>query len=78
MRVSRIASSSEFGPPNGVALVEHEVEDVEHTPQRGRLLIRGRAAERNARRLDPLLRAADALRHRRLVDEERAGDLRGR
>ena len=48
------------------------MEDALHA---GPLLLGGRHPERNAGRLDPLLGPRDALRHRRLVDHERAPDL---
>ena len=58
-----------------VALVEHEVEDGEHRPQALREQVVGRDAERDPRRPDLALRTDEALRHRRLGDEEGAGDL---
>ena len=62
----------------GVALVEDQVQDVEHgaepvAPFRGR-----GHPELGAAFADPLLRPADPLGHRRLGHQERAGDLRGR
>src|SRR5215218_918068 len=60
----------------GVALAEDQVEHVQHGGEALRALLLGGRAEGDAGRLDPLLRAADALRLRRLGDEERAGDLR--
>ena len=62
----------------GVALVEDQVEHVQHGAQALVALLVRRHAERHAGRLDALLRAADPLRHRRFGHEERVGDLGGR
>ena len=60
-----------------VALVEDEVDDGEDRAQAvGQLGAAGDAVG-NARTLDLRLGPADALRHRRLGDQEGAGDLRG-
>ena len=68
----------QVGPgAGGVALVEDQVEDVEHDPQALRPLVRRRHGEPGPGGLDGLLGPADALGHRRLRDEERAGDLGG-
>ena len=48
---------------------------MEDAPPAGLLLLAGRHPERQAGRLDALLGPRDALRHRRLVDHERARDL---
>ena len=61
----------------GVALVEQQVEDVQHRPQPLVPLSGGREAERLVRSLDPGLGPADPLRHRRLGDQERRRDLAG-
>ena len=83
-RVSRIASfersvAMHCGTAGArVSLVEHEIEHVQHGVEPRRALGGGRHPERHARRPDRGLRAADALRHRRFGDEERARDLRRR
>ena len=59
----------------GVALVEDQVDDGEHRGEAVGQQVIGRHAERDAGGLDLLLRAHEALRHRRLGDEERARDL---
>ena len=61
-----------------VALVEHEVEDGKHRAQALREQVVGRDAERDPGAADLPLRADEALRHRRLCDEERMCDLGGR
>jgi len=61
-----------------VALVEDQVQDVQHGVEPLRALVLRRGSERRAGGLDALLGAADPLGHRRLGDEERAGDLRRR
>ena len=61
----------------GVALVEHQVEHVQHDAQARGALLLGRQFEAGAGVRDRRLGAADALSHRRLGHEERAGDLRG-
>jgi hypothetical protein len=58
-----------------VALVEDQVEDVEHHAQALGALGLGRRVEAAAGRPDALLGAADALGHGRLGHEEGAGDL---
>ena len=62
----------------GVALVEEQVEDVEHRAQALGALVGRRERERLVRRLDLGLGPADPLGHGRLGDEERGGDLAGR
>jgi hypothetical protein len=61
-----------------VALVEHEVDDVERGRHALGQHVVGREAERNARGADLGLRADEALGHRGLGDQERVGDLGGR
>ena len=69
-RVSRIASAvsstrcSDDARARGVALVEDQVEHVEHGARAARALGRRRQLEPAPRRPDPLLGAADALRDR--------------
>ena len=58
-----------------VALVVDEVEDREHRRQALGQQLGRRHAERDARDRDLPLRAHQPLRHRRLLDEERLGDL---
>jgi len=58
-----------------IAFVEDQVEHVQHRAQALGPLLAGGHAERDARRLDPLLRPADALRHRGLGHQVRVGDL---
>ena len=60
----------------GVALVEHEVDDRQHRPQPARQLGVARHAVRDLGVADLLLRAHEALGHRRLGNEERPGDVR--
>ena len=71
--------AGEVGPGGaGVALVEDQIEHLEHGVEaRGALLGRGHG-ERQAGRPDPLLGPADPLAHGRFGDEERVGDLAGR
>src|ERR671923_1430121 len=59
-----------------VALVEDQVQHVQYRSQPTGAIRLSRHAERNARGPDALLRAADALGHGRLGNEEGAGDLR--
>ena len=59
----------------GVALVEHEVDDVQHGRQPLGQQVSGRHAVRDLRVVDLALRAHQPLCHRRLRDEERASDL---
>ncbi len=59
----------------GVALVEQQVEDVQHQPEAFRALVGRRERERLARCLDLGLGPADPLGHGRLGNEERGGDL---
>ena len=59
-----------------VALVEDEVEHVQHGAQPVDPVRARRQGERRAGGPDERLAAADALRHRRLGDQEGAGDLR--
>ena len=69
-----------LGPLTGgcrVALVEHQVQHVADDAHPLGELGGVDLAEPGTRRLDGGLRPADALRHRRLGDEEGAGDLRG-
>ena len=61
-----------------VALVEDQVQHVQHDGEPLGPLRAGGHLERRARLLDLLLRPADPLRHRRLGDQERARDLLGR
>jgi hypothetical protein len=58
-----------------VALVEDQIEHVQHRAQAFLALALGGHGERHAGVLDLLLRAADALRHRRLGHEIRVRDL---
>ena len=60
-----------------VALVEDQVDDGQHRGEPFRQQMVGRDAERDAGRLDLPLGADQPLGHRRLGDEERAGDLAG-
>ena len=60
-----------------VALVEDQVEHVQDGAEPLAALVPGGHAEGHARRLDPLLGAADPLRHRRLGHQERVRDLGG-
>ena len=59
----------------GVPLVEDQVEDVEDRREPRLTLLRVGQGEPGAGLADPLLGARDALRHGRLRDQERAGDL---
>ena len=59
----------------GVALVEHEVDDLEHRREPLGERLAARHLERHARLGQRALRAHDALRDRRLRHEERARDL---
>ena len=59
-----------------VPCVEDEVEDGEHGAHPLRQEVVWRHAKRDARVADLSLRAHETLRHRRLRNEERAGDLR--
>jgi hypothetical protein len=59
----------------GVALVEDEVQDVQHGGEPLGALAVGRHPERDAGHFDALLGAADPLRHGRLGHEERVRDL---
>ena len=61
-----------------VALVEEQVEDMEDGSQSLRAFRRRGKRERLGGRLHLGLRPTDPLRHRRLGDEERRGDLAGR
>jgi len=61
--------------PAAVALVEDEVDDREHCAQAIGQEMRGRDAERDARRLDFSLRAHESLRHRLLGNEERTSNF---
>ena len=83
MRPRRSASSHSAGRIQSlaggrrVALVEDEVDHLEHRRRGGRRARRGRGhLERHARLGQRALGAHDALRHRRLGDQEGAGDLR--
>jgi hypothetical protein len=58
-----------------IALVEDQVEHGEHAVETARKVFALRHAVRDPNGLDPRLRAADALAHRRLLHEERARDL---
>ena len=62
-------------PPE--ALVEDQVDDGQHRRQPFGQQVRGRHAKGNAGGLDLALGAHQALRHRRLRDQEGAGDLVG-
>ena len=62
----------------GVALVEHEIQDVEHDPESIGALRLGRQGEPGPGPLDAGLGSADPLGHRRFRDKERVGDLGGR
>ena len=62
----------------GVSLVENQVEHLEHRRQTALALPRARQTERDLGGLDALLGPADPLGHRRLGNQERARDLRGR
>ena len=61
-----------------VALVEDQVDDREHRGEAVGEQVRRRHAERDPGGLDLALRAHEPLGHRRLGDEEGAGDLVGR
>ncbi len=61
----------------GVALVEHEVDDLEHRGQARRELVALGHRERHALGGERALGPHDPLGDRRLGHEERAGDLRG-
>ena len=61
-----------------VALGENEVQHAQHAVQALGQLIEGWDSVGDARVRDAPLRPCDPLRHRRLRDEERAGDLCGR
>jgi hypothetical protein len=61
-----------------VALVEDQVQDVQHRAKPLRRFRGGRHPQPRARAFDALLGPADPLRHRRFGDKEGAGDLRGR
>ncbi len=80
VRVSRIASRGQFGAVQGgagrrrIALVEDQVEDLAARRAAGRGPQRSGRPKRHAPHL--LLGPADALRHRRLGHQVRAGDLR--
>ena len=60
-----------------VALVEDQVQDVQHGPDPFRTLLRRRHRELRAAGLDPLFGPADPLRDGRLRHQERPGDLGG-
>ncbi len=60
-----------------VALVEHQVDHLEHRGQALLQLVTGRGLEGHLRLGERPLGPDDALRHRRLRDQERPGDLLG-
>ena len=60
-----------------VALVEDQVHDAKHAAQAVGQLLVGRHPVRDVRVRDLALRTDDPLAHRRLGDQERAGDLAG-
>ena len=62
----------------GVSLVEDQIEHVQNAVEAFRALSIAWKPERFTGRLDTLLRAADALRHRRFGHEKRVGDLGSR
>ena len=62
----------------GVALVEDQVNDFQHRRQPRRQLVAARHLERHLRLGERALGADDALRDRRLGDQERSRDLVGR
>jgi hypothetical protein len=62
----------------GIALVEDEVDDLEHRGQPGRELCAARNLERDAPLGERALRPHDALGDRRLRHQERPCDLLGR
>jgi hypothetical protein len=75
-RLAREVAALEVGARRrGVALVEDQVEHMEHDAQPLGTLGLGRELERHAGGLEPLLGAADALGHRRLGHQERVRDL---
>ena len=77
-RLVREIGPVQIGPrAAGVALVEDQVEHVQHRAEPLGALLLGGQREGDARGLDALLGAADPLRHRRLGHEERARDLGG-
>ena len=84
MRPRRSASSQSAGPHpvvaggRRVALVEDEVDDLEHRRQAGGELGAARHLERDVLLGERPLGPDDALGDRRLRDEEGAGDLVGR
>ena len=59
----------------GVALVEDEIEDMEHRAESLGALLGGWRMKANAGRFDDALRARDALRHGGFRNEKCAGDL---
>ena len=70
-----VGADLDVGRRRQVPLVEDEVQRGEDAGQPGRQLVVGRDAVRDVRGLDLLLRPREPLAHRRLVDEEGAGDL---
>ena len=64
-------------PAASIALVEDQVDDCEHGREAVREQVRGGYAKRDPGSLDLPLRPDEPLRHGRLGDEERAGDLLG-
>lgn len=62
----------------GIALVEDEVDDMQHPVQPFRQFVPFGDLVGNFRRPDLVLRTNDALRHSRGGDEKRVGDLLGR
>ena len=59
-----------------IALIEDQVKHVQHGTEPLGPLLAGRQLEWHAGSLDALLGPADALRHGRLGNQERAGDFR--
>ena len=73
----RLGREVATGGRGRIALVEDQVDDREHGRQSVRQQVGGRHAEGDSGGLDLPLGPDEALRHRRLADQERAGDLRG-
>jgi hypothetical protein len=61
-----------------IAFVEDEIEHMKDSVQSFGPLTIGWKTKGYTRCLDLLVRAADALRHRRLGNQERVGDFSGR
>ena len=75
---AQLAPHQRIARGGAVALVEHEVDDREHRVEPVGQLVGRRHSERDARGFDLALRPHEPLRHRRLWNEERTSDRRGR